>query len=208
MKRVGVMVAAKGVETEQEALALADAGVTLQQGYFYSDTGGDSAEKDSFAEKVARLNKFLRKKQLQRNQLSEACFGSFHLLLKSCISKLVQEGRGGTEKVLEELVKNNPTIVSAFTINASGKQESRRYVGRAGDAFGRRVLPSLPGTDHSHQEYFMYLNSGLERIAGKSSGSPFCREEHRYLAGFYYNEERKGGILVIEYVEREQDRES
>lgn len=34
MKDVGVMVAAKGVETEQEALVLADAGVTLQQGFF------------------------------------------------------------------------------------------------------------------------------------------------------------------------------
>lgn len=59
-RQAGVMVIAKGVETEEEAHGLLEAGICLQQGYFYSDKSDNG---DNFTDKVTRINSFLRERR-------------------------------------------------------------------------------------------------------------------------------------------------
>lgn len=198
-RRAGVQPIAKGVETEQEATALALAGVTLQQGYFYTDTGGK--KKESFNSRVTRLNSACRDKEAESFKVGHDHFCRYHLLLKKTMNKLTLAADAvGTNKILEHMVRKNDEVVTAFVLSASGKQLSSRFVGRSGDFIGKRIESCAVGSDHSLKEYFMYLNSGFDKIAGATESSPFCRGGCRYLAGFYFNEERrKGEILVIEY---------
>ncbi|WP_291326762.1 EAL domain-containing protein [Desulfovibrio sp. UCD-KL4C] len=202
-EQAGAMPVAKGVETEAEALALAESGFYLQQGFFYTNGGDDESSSTNFGDKVAKLNTDYRNINVVKFDNSRELFAHFHLVLKSVISKLQQEELSGMNDVLKDLVKKERGIVSVFSLDASGKQLSQRFVGKSGDHIGRIVEMSVAGCDHSHEDYFMYLNSGLEKVAGIKEISAFCREDSRYIAGFFYREEgRRGLILVLEYLDK------
>lgn len=199
----GALPVAKGVETESEAFALAEAGFYLQQGFFYSDSSENDSGTEGFTDKVARIHNHYRNLGVARLKGVQDNLRNFHLLLKATITKLQQEDSSGMDRTLEELANKTPELVSAFVLNAAGKQISKKIVGRSGDRMGMRIESSTVGSDHSHEDYFMYLNSGLEKSGGIREANPFCREKTRYLAGFFYKSEaRRGSILVLEYVDR------
>ncbi|OEU71537.1 MAG: hypothetical protein BA863_14910 [Desulfovibrio sp. S3730MH75] len=203
--QAGAMPIAKGVETEGEALALAESGFYLQQGFFYTDNGKDKSGTAGFGEKLLKLNSDLRGKSVVAFNESRDIFGHFYLVSKSTITKLQQEDASNMDVVLKELVKKERGIVSAMVVDASGKQLSQRLIGKSGDVVGRKAIPSAPGSDHGHEDYFIYLNSGFERIAGASKFSSFIRDKSRYIASFYYREERRRGmVLILEYADAEQ----
>lgn len=196
--RSGVIPMAKGVESEAEAQKLTLSGVALQQGFFFTHNKG---KRDSFKDKLQRLHVLQRDKIKKKYEVEEEFFRRYHLLLKSTMHKLQKDPDvEGINRVLKEVVRKESAIVSVFVLNASGKQISHRYIGKSGDPLGRRLENCAPGTDHRYKEYFMYLNSGFEKIAGGTGATPFCRGNSHYLAGFYYGEDdRRGEVLVLEY---------
>ncbi len=203
--QAGAMPIAKGVETEEEALALAESGFYLQQGFFYTDNGKDKSGTAGFGEKLLKLNTDLRGKSVVSFNESRDIFSHFYLVTKSTITKLQQEEASDIDAVLKELVKKEHGIVSVMVLDASGKQLSKRFIGKSGDVVGRMANPSAPGSDHGHEDYFIYLNSGFERVAGGLQFSSFTKGKSRYIASFYYREERRRGmILLLEYSDVEQ----
>ncbi|MBI9110953.1 EAL domain-containing protein [Maridesulfovibrio ferrireducens] len=204
-KLAGAMPIAKGVETEGEALALAEAGFYIQQGFFYTNEEEGESSTSTFGEKMANLGADFRGVKILKFDESREVFAHYHLVLKSTVLKLQQEEFAGVNDVLKELIKKEHGIVSVFVLDASGKQVSQRFVGKSGDVIGKSVEVSLTGRDHSHEDYFIYLNSGLEKVAGRLRRSAFCREDSRYIASFFYRQEtRRGLILVLEYLDKSQ----
>jgi len=200
--RAGVIPMAKGVETEAEAEHLLLAGLGLQQGFFFTHT--KSKQRDSFKDKLKRLYACHRNAVKNKFELEQDHFRNYHLLLKNTMYKLEKaEYVDEIDDVLKDVVRKNKGVVSSFVLDASGKQLSHRYIGWAGDPLGRRLEGCAPGADHTYKEYFMYLNSGFEKIAGGIDSSPFCRERCHYLAGCYLKEKRhRGEILVLEYSDK------
>lgn len=201
LKEAETIAVAKGVENEAEALALAEAGIILQQGFLYSDTVEDG-DKESFQEKVSRINSLYKGYNRKRVKVCQETFRNFHLLLKGNMTKMQQEDMEGINWHLEELARKTPGLVSAYVLDSSGKQLSKRVLGQAGDFIGKHIEPSSIGSDHSHEDYFMYLNSGFEKTAGSRGHTYYCRDNVRYLAGFFYQGGRRGSILVLEYADR------
>ncbi|WP_320176318.1 EAL domain-containing protein [Maridesulfovibrio sp.] len=202
----GVLPVAKGVETELEAVSLMQSGFYMQQGYFYSDSAEADGKEDSFADKISRISKFVKGEKRDKSAQSSENFKNSHILLKSTITSLQQGGDEDMNRILDELVKKNDNVVSVYILDSSGKQRSKRLAGKAADPFGLRVIPSVVGSDHSSQDYFIYLNSGLEKAAGERCPDALCNERYNYLAGFYYKEgSRRGKILVLEYVNSSQE---
>ncbi|WP_432735542.1 EAL domain-containing protein [Maridesulfovibrio sp. FT414] len=200
IEQVGAIPVAKGVESEAESFALAETGFCLQQGYFFSDK---AEEGGNFADKVARVHFHYRENRLASVNDAQKTFREMHLILKSAISRLQSEDPSMMNGVLDDLVKRSPELVSAFILSDSGKQVSKTVVGKSGDRVGVRIKPAAVGSDHSCEEYFMYLNAGLEKCAGYLGATPFCRQDARYLAGYFYRDNaRKGLILVLQYVDK------
>ncbi|WP_415718434.1 EAL domain-containing protein [Maridesulfovibrio sp.] len=199
--RSGIIPVAKGVESEEEAVVFAQAGFSLQQGFFYADSSTGSGEKDSFGDRVSRVSAALKDRSKKNIQLLQEVFRDIHLLLKSTMTRLQQEEDGEMNRILEELIKKNSKIVSAYILSASGKQLSKRLSGRAADPLGIKLVNSAVGSDHSDSEIFVYLNSGFEKIAGTHTPDPLCRAGYNYIAGYFYKDgSRRGRILILEYV--------
>lgn len=197
----GITPVAKGVEKEQEAVTLAKAGFTLQQGYFYADSSSASGRSDSFSDKINRVSHALKENNKSSVKLKQEIFREVHLLLKSTVTRLQQEEDGELNRILEELIKKNPKIVSAYILSASGRQLTKRFAGKAADSLGMKLVNSAVGSDHSDSEIFIYLNSGFEKIAGTHGPDPLCRSGYNYLACFFYKDRsRRGQILILDYV--------
>ncbi|WP_163352537.1 EAL domain-containing protein [Desulfovibrio sp. JC010] len=206
--RCGVMPVAKGVETESEAIALARCGFYLQQGFFYADSADEGAKNDSFGDKVGRVSNAFRESRKKGVKRSQESFRDIHLLLKSTMTRLQQEEDGEMNRILDELLKKNDNLVSAYILDAAGKQISKRLAGKSADPFGLRILASAVGSDHSDNEIFVYLNSGFEKTSGFTGPDSLCRDPYRYLAGFYYKEgSRRGRILILDYIDVQETEE-
>ncbi len=204
----GVMPVAKGVESEAEAAALMQSGFYLQQGFFYSDSADDEGNEDSFSDKVSRISQSVRSDSQKKGEYAREIFRNFHMLLKSTMNRLQQEEDGEMSRIFEDLLKKNANIVSIYVLDSSGKQLSKRLAGRAADIFGLRMVPSAVGSDHSGSDFFTYLSSGFEKIAGSCGPDPLCHHGYNFIAGFYYKEgSRRGRILVLEYVSLSEDKE-
>ncbi|GKT16366.1 EAL domain-containing protein, partial [Aduncisulcus paluster] len=131
--------------------------------------------------KVNRISRSVNGDMKLKSENDREKFRDSHLLLKSTMTRLQQEGDGDMNRVLEELVKKNDSIVSVYILDSSGKQRSKRLAGKAADTFGLRVLPSAVGSDHSAQDYFTHLNSGFEKSAGEHSPDALCSEKYNFL---------------------------
>ena len=198
-KQAGVMPIAKGVETAEEAVSLVKAGITVQQGFYYSDKG---AEGESLTDRIARVNSQYRELKSIEFKKTQETFSSVHLLLKKTISRLQQEEVSRMTEIIDESTKKTPELIAAFIVNESGKQLSKVIIGQSGDRMGLRVESTAVGSDHSLEEYFMYINSGMDKCSGLIEFSAFCREKHRYVAGHFYRDgTRKGNILVLFYTD-------
>ncbi|WP_419780452.1 EAL domain-containing protein [Maridesulfovibrio sp.] len=201
LSRRGITPVAKGVEKEREAVTLAQAGFNLQQGYFYADSSSASGRSDSFSDKINRVSHTLRESNKNSIKLQQEIFREVHLLLKSTMTRLQQEEDGEMNRILEELIKKNLKIISAYILSASGRQLTKRFAGKAGDPLGMKLVNSAVGSDHSDSEIFIYLNSGFEKIAGSHEPDALCRSGYNYIAGFFYKDgSRRGRILILDYI--------
>ncbi|WP_432735544.1 EAL domain-containing protein [Maridesulfovibrio sp. FT414] len=201
LKEVEALAIVKGVESEAEAIALAEAGVVLQQGYFYSENGGEGEKSESFQDKVARINSLYRGYLSKKKRGAQERFRNFHQVLKAGMTKLQQDDSGSANWFIEDLAKKTPGLVSIFVLNSAGKQVTKRVLGQDADFIGKYIEASAEGSDHSHEDYYMQLNSGFEKAAGCRAVSAFSRHRVCYMAGFFYQGGRRGAILVIEYLD-------
>jgi len=207
-KQYGTMPVAKGVESEAEALELAMAGFYLQQGFFYADNSEEDGRKDTFGQKIKRVSDAFRESRKNKTMQSQKTFRNIHLLLKSAMTRMQQEEDSEMNRILEELLKKKENLISGYVLDATGKQISKRFAGRAADPFGLRMITSAVGSDHSDSEIFIYLNSGFEKTAGYIAPNPLSGYGYHYVAGFFYKEgSRRGRIIIIDYIDV-QDEES
>ncbi len=161
-RQIGAVPIVKGVETEAEALALAEAGFYVQQGYFYAKEHYSSG----LYEKMVRIYDQYCDLEKHRFKVTQKSFRNYYLLLQRTLKKLQQVDLWDMHKTLERLAKAHPDLVSACVLDFSGQRITKMVVGKAGELLGKTLETSIAGKDHSAQDYFMYLNSGLEKCSG------------------------------------------
>ena len=170
-ERVGSLVIAQNVETEDESIRLLAAGVHLQQGYYYSKDE-DAVDVDHAAtlkQKIQAVKdkyKGIRKELVRRKKerFAEAFKG-----VGFVCSKLESLAEEDFEAGCKVLLEKRPEILSVFILDVEGRQTTSRVHACVSGGLAKTdvVMGTSKGTDHSAQDYVLYLDMGYLQFVTK-----------------------------------------
>jgi len=202
-ERLGSIVIAKNVETEDEALRLLEWGVDHQQGYYYTKDK-DSAERDpirSFQLKVAELNRRYRESAQSSVAAKRKRYDDFHKVLKKVAYKLADSPEHEFSAVCERFANSEESLACAYVLSDDGVQLTPNAFKRslvsdailAGQERGR-------GTDHSIREDVLHLKSGFDKYVLPVQISPYAKVAVSTISARLYNSEGAPYILCLEFL--------
>lgn len=197
---LGCRIAAKGVETEEEAFLLLDNKVHLQQGFYFTkkkeDTGQDASQ--IFQEKIRELHARYRDRVTQAIQDRRALFERYNQTTLRLLHRFEKAPVRFLPEELRIALQASPEVLAAFVLDEHGHECGNRLVRvRLEDKSLLREIHN--GQDHSIQDYFLHLQMGFERFVTGAFFSPHDRSRRCLIARRYFNAESRALILCLEF---------
>jgi EAL domain-containing protein (putative c-di-GMP-specific phosphodiesterase class I) len=166
-RRVGSLILAEGVETEEEVSTCVDLGADLLQGYYFGRPAAAARlSLDSLDAHLAET----AEKQRKRSAEGLARRRTGKLARMELMLNLVAEAAlvpySGLAPILARLAALSPEIECLYVLNPEGVQVTPTVAAQAAAAkFPSRLFqPATEGADHSTKEYFYALAEGGHRL--------------------------------------------
>jgi EAL domain-containing protein (putative c-di-GMP-specific phosphodiesterase class I) len=162
-QKIGALVVAEGVETEDEAMVSLELGADLLQGYLLGrpcPVGSMHRPPLTTAqERVEQLAKRFRRHMAGKIQERKLQHERFAVVMAQILSHLQGVGPGSFDDVLASIVPGHTAVECAYVLDSSGVQISEtichpKAVRREHSSLFR---PARRGTDHSLKEYCYVL---------------------------------------------------
>lgn len=169
--RTGVLVIAEGVEKEEEALECMELGVDLQQGFLYSRAHSfDSLYSDrSCQQAMERMAQKYRVHSRTVQQERRQRIGRNTEEIRKIYNELSKVSYTDLDAALYWLVEHNRNLQFIYILNESGFTITDT-VGRSENMMDHRMFifrPARKGEDLSLKDYFLWIQSGLNRYVSE-----------------------------------------
>jgi EAL domain-containing protein (putative c-di-GMP-specific phosphodiesterase class I) len=165
-RKIGALVVAEGIETEDEAIVSLELGVDLLQGYFLGRPGSESSAPEGLADARLRIDavahkfkRYMVRKIQDRRIEHQRC----HLVMTRILGQLASGDVECFDQILAGMITEYKDVECVYVLNDDGIQ----VTGTIGSGRlprrepGIMFHPALRGTDHSLKEYF-YILRGVE----------------------------------------------
>ncbi|MEF2146337.1 MAG: EAL domain-containing protein [Desulfovibrionaceae bacterium] len=197
----GCQLAAKGIESEEEAFLLLDNKIYLQQGFFFTkkeiDTGQDASQ--IFQETMQEVHLRYKDRTAQSIKAHKARLEGYNQILARALAKFEKTTRREYGDTTRNLMRNYQECRTIFVLDEKGR-EVGGYFTKTPDNEGKMSLQELHSeTDHSIQDYFLYLQTGFERFVTKPFTSPITKERHCLMSRRFFNVEGQLYVLCVEF---------
>ena len=160
--KIGALVIAEGVETEEEAISVLRLGGHMIQGYFFSVPRRMTAEPAVFLnDKIAflsrRFNEYMNL-QYQQVRNKNKRLGR---IVGLAVKKLMDLGEEEFDGALRDIVQRNPSMECAYVLDHLGVQVSGTVCDDDCAKSSENLIfySARKGTDHSMEKYFYPLMS-------------------------------------------------
>jgi len=202
-ERIGSVVVAKNVESEDEATRLLEWGVNIQQGYCYTKDK-DCQEKDpirAFLIKVEEINRRYRERAQAEVADKRKRFEDFHKTLRKVTGKLGESILHDFPAVAERFANSEESLLCVYVLNDHGVQITPR-------AFKKSLVAETPmlgpergrGEDMSIREDVLHLKSGFDKYVSQPFISIHARVPACTISARFYNRENVPLILCLEFL--------
>ena len=165
--KLGALVVAEGVETEEEALEVLDLGADLIQGYYFCQPGAfGEAMLGGVNHKASHLAEQFKVRLLDNRQTehreSEVYTRIAYSVAHEIERDLEQDTVAEINQTLQRLVESSPEVECLYVLDPEGIQVSDIVFSPSKPRRRNHLVLQLsqPGTDHSLKEYFIGLRSG------------------------------------------------
>lgn len=199
---VGAIVIAQGVETEEESIRLLNAGVEVQQGYYYTkdETAKTQDPAKMFFQKIVTTHdkyKVVKREMVKRKK---ARFNHAFQAVNSICSKMANLPENRFDDTCKALVHNTSETLSMFILDHSGTQLTTRHHVKptTGKSASPTFLGTVIGSDHSTHDYVMYLDIGYEKYVTRPFISKYTGVDACIISRPFYNNEGQRYIVCIE----------
>lgn len=163
--RIGALVVAEGVETQDEALCLLENGVDVFQGYYFARPGDPAQDFPDIEKRVEGLAALFKERATERINRDKHRLSQYDALMLTLGMELAA-GEGGLDHDLIRYLEAHPRIECLYVLDMRGIQISRTICNPLKLRKSKRLLyePAEQGTDHSLKEYYLPLRAGLEKF--------------------------------------------
>lgn len=158
-RRIGALVVAEGIESEEEAMVALELGADLLQGYFLALPADTTANHLSDAaarigELAERFKRYMVRTINDRKSEHRRC----QLVMNQMLCQLAGEGAERFDDILRTAADEYADVECVYVLNEHGTQVTDT-IGRSRNVLRAGVLfhPALRGADHSLKEYYYVL---------------------------------------------------
>lgn len=162
--RIGSLVVAEGVETEEEALCLLENGVDVLQGFHFARPGDHDAIYPGLEEQVENLAAKYKERVTRRINEDKHRLSEYEALMLTLGMDLASVERD-IDHELVRYIDAHPSIECLYVLDFKGRQISNTVCNPDKLKKSKRLLyePADRGTDHSLKEYYLPIRAGLEK---------------------------------------------
>ncbi len=200
--RLGSVLLAKSVESEDEALRLLEWNVIHQQGYYYTKDK-DAAERDpirAFQLKVEEINRRYRESAQASVAAKRKRYEDFHKVLKKVAYKMADTREHDFAAACERMVAAEESLVCAYVLTDDGIQLIPRVFKRSLGVDSPLLGPEKGrGADHGIREDVLHLKSGFDKYVLPVQISPYMKLMVSTISARFYNAEGSPFILCLEF---------
>ena len=159
-RRLGTLIIAEGVETEEEALCLLDLDVDMIQGYYFSKPHPfEKIERGDVHQRINGLVSSFKDKNLRNVGLRRTRISRYYAALMEIQIELAKKDHGNMDDGLRVVAPKFPGVDSFYVLDEKGSQVSECLTQSHGRVHRNAVMfrPFPKGTDHSMKDYFYLL---------------------------------------------------
>ncbi|HVZ81249.1 MAG TPA: EAL domain-containing protein [bacterium] len=165
--KTGSLILAEGIETQEEALYLMEAGVDLVQGYHFARPAPLIGQDESGPrERMEFVSARYKEKILQDHNVKRFNLRKYELMTREIQMELSKNPAHLFDQVLSQMVHYFPLVECLYVIDEKGIQVTETVFGTLEEKPKNRLLfqPSPVGTDHTMKDYFfMLVDGGLKK---------------------------------------------
>lgn len=202
--KIGTLVVAEGVETEEEATQILRLGGHMIQGYYFAKPQEISAETELFSNHKVELlsrnfNRYMKNKIVEERNKDRKLNGIIH----SSIKELAQVSSREFDNALLNIIWENKIIECAYILDQYGIQISNTICFMDKKEVKKNLIfySAKMGTDHSMERYYYPLVSArlnkyiTEPYVSLASGN-LCIT----ISKFFTNMEHQRCILCMDFI--------
>jgi len=160
-RKIGSLVVAEGVETEDEAIVALELGADLMQGYFVSRPSehGSIAPGHSVSACGDALGQRFKRYMIDKIHRRKTQHRGLSLILTDVLARLAGSGVSGFDGILRETLRDHPSVECLYVLDHTGIQVTDTICNPGAPRQARGIIfhPASKGTDHSLKEYFYIL---------------------------------------------------
>jgi len=168
-RRLGTIIIAEGVETQEEAVCLLDMDVDMIQGFYFSrPQRQDKLEKEPVLQRIDGLGGAFKRKFFRKLGVKKFNMNRFYATVLEIQMELTQMNPSRFDSILNRMVEDFADVESLCLLDESGVQVSESVFNGNGRSKRNPVLfrPSPKGADHTMKDYFYFLmEAGLNKTS-------------------------------------------
>jgi len=164
--KIGALVVAEGVETEEEAIHVLRLGGHMIQGFYFSIPGEIEDKSNAFSnDKIEflgkRFNKYMELQYVQERDKHKLLYK----IGSNSVERLSRVPCEGLDAELRQIVSDYPAMECAYILNDSGIQISRTVCAEelSNDRKNLIFYSARKGTDHSMEKYYYPIIGGKRK---------------------------------------------
>lgn len=164
--RIGSLVIAEGIETEEEVHSLLDLDIDFLQGFYFGAPCADMIPRlGNTGGAITGIAKKYKESTVKKITRKKLLHQEYSAVIKDFIDELSRRGPEEFDATLETLVQANPHLECAYIIDEYGTQMTGTvfYHDRILHAPSFLFQPGMVGTDQSSKDYFFLVSGGLPK---------------------------------------------
>ncbi len=203
-RRLGTLIIAEGVETQEEAVYLLDMDVDMIQGYFFARPQRRGLlEKQAVLDRIGGLGEAFKRTFLKRLGVQKFNMSRYYAMIMEIQMELRLKSPGQFDEALKGLVGRFPLVEGIYILDEGGIQASEYFLNHKSRAKRQSVVfqPPPKGSDHTMKDYYFSLvEEGLNKTSyvtepylSMASGNSCVT-----IASFFQDADKKKYILCLD----------
>lgn len=200
--KIGALVVAEGVETQEEAVQVLSLGAQMIQGYCFSrpvplqdiEPVRIAKEMNAIAEKFRITESSHVMQQAQR-------YWKLDDISRNVTARMARSRAGDFNGKLEESIRQHEEIECAYVLNEKGVQVSGTVFNRGASLrYTHLFSPAVSGADHSLKVYYRQLkNAELDKFLTEPYASLASGNLCRTFSSFFRARDRRSYVLCLDF---------
>ncbi len=165
--KIGALILAEGVESEDEALLLIELGVDMVQGFYFSKPQHyDQIDDQSVNARMENLSRKFKETVIQKLHIKRFNLKKYELMTREIQTELSKIKPEGFDQKLSEMIHYFPLVEGLYVLDEKGFQVSESIFGKIETPAKNRLMfrPAPKGTDHTMKDYYyMMMDGGMKK---------------------------------------------